>query len=466
MTFANKLIDIQRQLEIPRNTPAVILDLDIRINELAREVLSDPTLSDRVRKDQLLQLGSLRPLSIVNTAHISEHLALNTVYNASPSPLCQAFKHFTTPTITNYGMIGTRISTIKLELTNLTCLPPEIQRELGHTRLKDIDYYHVVVDGRAFPQSHEEKTRLNFSTHCWVHQDARPGDDRVHDVHMGLYPIIGIYPAAGTDAIALESLKSLRVHSHPRSKEDPEMLYSPNNAHFDIYSESPFYAFWGLVKKEGRWCVTQMISIDTRTGNPIAKALWEAHRNCNDLKTHIEKLRAVSETINAYFNANAFDELPRAFKDGIYKEMWILKGQPRDIHPHFGRLSFHQDPLLAPQHHAQDEDRVNAIALFREDLKEMLVTSPIHLLTQSQILPKGDRALTMMKCASCYLKQAPSAEANFAALQPNEKQATHFATWKLSGCPQGDPRFGETEFARASPQKKSEALLLATSLLS
>ena len=388
-----------------------------------------------------------------------------------PTPTCAAYNRLCAPTLSDYHRPGSHIALITLDAAALQYVPQEVQRVAGDLSGKRVDLFWMMIDGRHLRSIDRP---VNLVTHLWAYPHLIPHDDVGQDVNMGICPEIGFQGSTRPGAIALHHMGPMRVHAHPNGGLTA-CLYSPDNAHFEIVPGSLFGILWAVCQKEGRIALTKMVVIFDYD-NPISASLLHATKKCASLDDHLIRLPAVAESIDGYLaplisaicdaRPEAIVTLPLAFQNGVFKEVWILKGSPCDIHDDFGRLSFLADAALDARHHCDLETRLEAVTRFSAHLKHLLCDSQVDLLLHSQPLVKEEHAVEMLTCAQMVQgRQDAAAQTLFQGFTEAQKESVYFATWELSGCPRGNAHFGQETFAAARTDRglKSQALLLAAS---
>jgi hypothetical protein len=471
------------------------IELEIEIDRIARAILKAP-LKPEDRREMRNALLSIR-------ARLVHHIPVNglkdsclflnlILTNVPPSALCPAYHKMCVPTISTYHMIGWNISSMRLDPKALKFVPKLVLENAGPLEGKEIDLFWTAVDGRFY----QFDRSLNHSAHPWAHGHALPGPEKIpgpagheipnpdsnvaFDVNMGLFPEIGLEKSEEPGAIAINTTSPMNVHVHARGDlekvKSDNMLYSPDNAHFRATLGSPLAIDWSVMQESNRIAITKRVII-FNYAYPICQAFIDSIRQCNDLKTHLERLKSVSTEIKntfsplieAFKNANPqamqiFYELPLAFQYAIYREVWVSFDSPNGIHADFGRASFEKDETLDANYHCNNHQCAEAILRFSARLNHLLVESQFDLLCKSQSLVKGDNVLTMMKCAQLFYKDPKQALVAFGQLPEQEKEAIYFAFWELNQCPRID-NFSKDQFPRNSYDKKikAQAVLLAAS---
>lgn len=351
---------------------------------------------------------------------------------------------------------------------------------ISHCSKTQMEFFWTAIDGRWF----ESAIKINLCTHPWSHPNALPDDDICEDVLMGIFPEIGfkqIDKNKDTYPISCYRLSPMQVHVHSNSKKKTgnheNMLYSPNNAHFEKISGSPFGVLWSVTQQKERIAITKMLVIFDYE-DPIGACLINSIRKPRTLESHFQELKKTEKAIPFVFQKvvellekndpkaiEEFRKLPLAFQYGIFKETWTLLGSLHNIHTDFGRASFEEDPSLDKKYHCSNEQRIQAIENYKDYLKHLLIDSQYDLLLRSQPLTKAKNVLNMIQCAELLLSEEETeAEKLFGSFSQEEKEAVYFAMWQLSGCPQGNRHFGKETFKNLNrdPRLRAEALLFAS----
>jgi hypothetical protein len=380
--------------------------------------------------------------------------------------------------VSTYHFISPTIAAIQLDQSALKYVPEQILNKIGDLSNKQLEIFWTAIDGRqCLTDSIQNNRPFNLTTHSWVHSNALLGDDTHCDANMGIFPEFGFQKCTKGGSIAFDQLSPMQVHSHGS---DTIMLYSPDNAHFEIMPESPFAVCWSAIQRENRVAITRMLIVFDYE-HPICKQLVDSVKNGKNLTAHLEELEKVQKPIQKTFEniislfAKAdpsamieFKKLPPAFQNGIFKETWVLHKSPCNIHHNFGRASFENDPSLDASWYCTNEQRNQAICNYVKELNQLLYVSHKELTLESQPLIKGDNVLKLMKCAQLVQnKEEEAAMKLFAQFSNEEKEAVHLAIWELCKSPRGDMAFGANTFAdpATSPVIRIKALLLAASRL-
>lgn len=501
----------------PTNQPHIplfVIQQEIRLHERFLKIISTP-MPDEIRREQLSALLRER-------ASLLEHVPVNGLkerviffnmkqIGLAPTPICQAYNKMRVATISNYHTIGSSVGIVQLDASAMQDIPKEVMKMAGDLTGKEVEFFWTAIDGRPFAAEHSN-TKINLVTHPWTHPFAHVKDNVYPDVNMGIFPEIGFTNHSGKGAIAFHSLSPMQVHAHlsgtGANKSNPkadDMLFSPNNAHFEVISGSPFGIFWSVARKDNRVAFTKALVIFDYN-HPICQGLVGSLRNCDNLEIHLKRLEGFAPEIYktldlpAHQFMDAFHKLPPAFQYGIYKEAWILFGSKRGIHGDFGYASFENHFSLDPQYHCNAEQRRQAVHNFADRLCDLLVCSQTNLMLNAQPLQKGSNVLKMMRCAELFEganeirstrvwsksidrnvklseDQAETARIEryqqenvtkalelFHTFSPAEKEAVFFAIWELSRCPRTSNFGTETFFSKeTSFSLKSQALLLAAS---
>ena len=484
-SIQEKIQTLKTQIIETTSLDAVIMDIEV--NQIARRILHTP-MTPSTRKIMLRDLLELRARLIhhvpVNglTGNV---LFLNLIQDVAPTPICPAYNKMQFPTVTTYGNIGSNISCMRLDPKGLEFVPRTVLEQAGPLDGKQVDLLWTAIDGRFY---HFNRS-LNHSSHAWAHRHALPGPEKnpdsdiSFDVDVGLFPEIGYEKANEAGAIAINQISPMKVHVHAdyrnRAPKASDMLYSPDNSHFEVIPGTPFGIDWSVMKKDDRVAITKRLVIFDYT-HPICTALLnsirrkEFHEHLQDLKTVPNAISLTFDHVIKAFEENqqaamdTFHQLPLAFQYGIYREAWLSFDSPVGLHGDFGRASFENQPTLNASSHCSNARRAEAVRAFCKRLESLLVESQLQLLFQSQSLVKGDNILSMMRCAELFKKDPQAGlEAFNSELTDQQKEAIRFAFWELSGCPRVS-NFGSTQFplhcnnSEAVPLK-IQAILLAAS---
>ncbi|MBS0651368.1 MAG: hypothetical protein JSR93_09425 [Verrucomicrobia bacterium] len=492
MSVLNKLAAIQDAVLEYRVQPQddVRLKLELKINKLAREVLSSPQLEGREAILNQLKLARTELLPNLS-GYVAGNLQLNLVQSIKPTPICPAYNQIEVPTVSTYHTIGANIETVRLDKQAIDAVPQSLRDRMGDLSRHKVDLFFTAIDGRLFHKiDHVAQGPMNLSLHTWAHPNAHPGDDVHQYPETTLYPIMGIQRAPAeqinprhgdrprVDPVPFDGLKRFDVHAHLRGNaavRANEMLFSPDNIHFNLIPGSPFAIFWSGAKLDHKACLTKMLVI-LDYNDPICLALVGSIRGTPNLHSHLEKLQDVVNAIDAYFNPiikefesgdpaqgmQLYQDLPEMYKKGIHFATWKLHQEPMGVHPDFGKASFEHDGALIAERHSSNHQRAQALAAFKENLKLTLANSQAELFTQSLQLARSDCSVTLMKCARAFQKNAVEGMRQFQLL-PNELQeSVRFAFWELSGSPRVAD-FGTLRFPGSLVPLKVESLLLAAS---
>jgi hypothetical protein len=448
---------------------------DIEINRRARKTLSTPTVS-KEKQDLLRERASLLDhVKMEGQAFTLNQLFMNIkMLGLEPTPICQAYERARVPTVSTYHDISPTIAAIQLDPSALKYIPEQILKNIGDLSNKQLELFWTAIDGRQCSKNHRA---FNLTTHSWIHSYALPGDDVKCDAEMGIFPEFGLQKCANTGSIAFNQLSPMEVYSHGSPT---NMLYSPDNAHFEMIPGSPFAVCWSAVQQGNRIAITRMLIVFDY-GHPICEQLVNSIKNGKNLTAHLEELEKLQKPIQKTFEnvihlfekadpsaMIEFQKLPSAFQNGIFKETWVLHKSPCNIHHNFGRASFENDPSLNAFWHCTNEQRNQAICNYVKELNQLLYVSQKELTLDSQSLIKGDNAIKLMNCAQLVQnRDEEAAMQSFAQFSNEEKEAVYLAIWELCKCPRGDMVFGANTFANpaTSPLVKIKALLLAASRL-
>lgn len=431
---------------------------ELEIDTLTRNIISQETLL--IERAQLLQNVAKRELYL-NVRQIG----------LSPTPLCPAYDKMRIPTVSDYNIIGYNMASITLDSSAIRFIPKQVLDAVGDISDKEVDLFWTAIDGRPLKLDRP----LNLCTHPWSHPHALAEDDSRFDVTMGIFPEIGFQQSSWEGSLHMGKLSPMSVHVH---SDQGEVLYSPDNAHFEVRGNPPFGIVWSVLQKDWRVAITKMLVIFDFE-YPICSSLVGAIRDCKNLDMHVKKLQGVSATIDHTFTRivdlftnnpqNAVEEmrhLPLTFQDKIFEGAWALKTPPDGLHTDFGRASFLHEETLDQDYYCQSEERAAIIQSFANWLKTLLCNSQEDLLMKSQSLVKDDNIVHFLRCAQTYKNTGNEAGRKlFEQLSIEKQNAVFFAIWELSKCPRGNGHFGsETFYNTATPLAlKKEALLLAAS---
>ncbi|MBS0603842.1 MAG: hypothetical protein JSS60_02260 [Verrucomicrobia bacterium] len=454
----------------PRN-----IEQELQIDAAARQIISAPMPSAERR----LLLSELLRRRAELLTHVPVQGLKGTVvfFNVQqiglpPTPLCPAYNKMRLPTISSYHTIGSNIASIRLDPSALPHVPKEVLEKAGDLSGKQVDLFWTAIDGRPFANLQRP---INLDTHPWSHPHALPGHDVKYDVNMGIFPEVGFKKSNWGGSLEMGTISPMQVHTHGHPK---NMLYSPDNAHFEVIPDSPFGILWTVSQKDNRIAFTKMLVVFDYA-HPVCRSIDRTIRGCNDLDTHVTHLEGIKKGIHETFGPlielfeqndphamEEFNKLPLAFQHGIFKETWIMKDSPRGIHGDFGKASFMNEGSLDVKHHCDAAARAEAVKRYAMSLGHLLCDSQRELLLNSQSLVKGDNVLKMMRCAQLIdNKQDKEAMELFQTFSQNEQEAVFFAIWELSDCPRGNPNFGRDAFLSQATfwEMKKDALLFAAS---
>lgn len=492
MSMLDKLAAIQHAVAAYQQVPPqndVRLKLELKINKLAREVLSAPHLQDSEGILHELKLARAKLLPNLS-GFVDGNLQLNLIQSIKPTPICPAYNKIEVPTVSTYHVIGANIETVRLDKQALDAVPQSLMKRMGDLSHHEVDLFFTAIDGRPFYKiDHNISGPMNLSLHTWAHPHAHPGDDVHQHPETTLFPIMGIQRAPDNqinprhdkhprvDAVPFDNLKRFRVHAHlgKGAVSAQNMLFSPDNIHFNLIPGSPFALFWSGAKLEKRACMAKILVILDYT-DPICKALLASIRGTPTLHSHLEKLEGVAKAIDAYFDPiiqefdagnsiqgmQLYQALPEMYKKGIHIATWQLHDKPMEIHPDFGKVSFENDGSLSVERHCNDHQRAQALRMLKDNLKDMLVHSQAMMFNQSLSLARSDCSVTLMKCARAFQKNAEEGLHQFQLLPQELKNSVYYAFWELSGSPRVAD-FSTQNFPGSSVALKAESLLLAAS---
>ena len=478
MSFTAAITKLDKDITAYTQKPTepLRMQLELRIDDCARKILTSKADDKEAALNALVEL---RGKLVRNTSTYPKRLYLNLIQNIGPTPFCPYYKKYQAPTISTYQIIGSNLSTIRLDPSSVEHVPAEITKKLGNLSDKSLDIFSITVDGR-FVVNHpsgycgldpfRDKNLINLCTHSWSHPHLIQPHEAQADTNMGVFPVVGFEKASDGGAIAFNDLSPMNVHSH-------DDKYSPDNAHFNIIPDSPYGIFWAVTQKDNRVAISKMVVLFDFE-HSVCEAILNSIGECPDATTHAERLKNVQKAQDEIFDPiienfknndekaamDAFNKLPDAFRYGVYEHTWKLLEEPMGIHGDFGRVSFQADGSLDPKYHCTNLQRAQAITNFHEKLDRELVGSQVAML-HNQRIAKGDNVRKMMKCAQLF-NEGLSDEADklFESFTPKEKEAVYFAMWEVSGC-QLIYNIGTLTFHdKTTPlQQKAEALLLAAS---
>ncbi|MGE0670091.1 MAG: hypothetical protein AB7H48_00010 [Parachlamydiales bacterium] len=491
MSVLDRLAAIQDAVVVYQLQPEdnIRLKLELKINKLTREVLSTPHLEGREAILNQLKLARTELLPNLS-GYVAGNLQLNLVQSIKPTPICPAYNKIEVPTVSTYHTIGANIETVRLDQQAIDAVPQSLRHQMGDLSHHKVDLFFTAIDGRPFHRiDHIAQGPMNLSLHSWAHPHAQPGDDAHQYPETTLYPIMGIQRAPAeqinprhhdrprVDPASFDGLRRFDVHAHMGggAVSAQNMLFSPDNIHFNLIPGSPFAIFWSGAKLDHKACMAKMLVI-LDYNDPICQALLNSTRGTPNLHSHLEKLQGVVDAIDAYFDPiiqefesgvpaqgmQLYQGLPEMYKKGIHIATWKLHQEPMGVHPDFGKASFEHDGSLIAERHSSNHQRAQALTAFKENLKQTLANSQAELFTQSLQLARSDCSVTLMKCARAFQKNAVEGMRQFQLL-PNELQeSVRFAFWELSGSPR-IADFGTLRFPGSSNALKVESLLLAAS---
>lgn len=491
MSALDKLAAIQDGVVAYRIAPQedVRLKLELKINKLARVVLSSPHLEGREAILNQLKLARAELLPNLS-GYVAGNLQLNLVQSIKPTPICPAYYKIEVPTVSTYHVIGSNIESVRLDGSAINAFPQSLRDRMGDLSRHKVDLFFTAIDGRPFKDiDHVARGPMNLSLHTWAHPHAHPGDDVHQYPETTLLPIMGVQRAPAeqinprhhdrprVDSVPFDGLRRFDVHAHMGggAVQAQNMLFSPDNIHFNLVPGSPFAIFWSGAKLDHRACMTKMLVI-LDYDDPICQALVNSIRGAPNLLSHLESLQGVVDAIDHYFDPiidefetgdpvlamQQYARLPEMYKKGIHIETWKLHQQPMGVHPDFGRVSFENDLTLAAERHSSNHQRAQALTAFKESLKQTLANSQAEMFTQSLPLARSDCSVTLMKCARAFQKNAVEGMRQFQLLPGDLQESVRFAFWELSGSPRVAD-FGTLRFPGSSNALKVESLLLAAS---
>ncbi len=437
--------------------------IHLQISQIATRILHS---SDPNKKASLEKLSEVRSLVCLNSAkNPAYYFFTNLIEPIPPFLECPAYKAAQIPTFSTYHTICNVLSAVRIDpACAWDLIPPEIQHTLGTSPPENTDLFFSIV--HAKPIATEREGLGNVCFHRWAYPHLPFGADLKKDVLMGMFPLIGVQRAQDDARISFGSLTPLRVHVH-KNDHGNLMLYSPDNAHFRISTDMPFFACWITAQTDGRACLNKTIGI-TNPRHPLGAALLESTKNCTSLAKHMDKLRS---NVEAYLereilpiadlaaaDPKALLNLEPWIQNRVYGEVWKQKGSPMGISAHFGKEAFFGENI-DPRHFCSPEERAQAIRNFASSLKELLIGSQQTLFQTG--LQKGPLIESLMKIAIAYQNDEIEAGMKlFDALEENQKNQVYKAMWEMHGCPlDKGPNFGKERFLSGLGQEKAQAIL-------
>ncbi len=408
---------------------ATLLDLEKRVCLLAGKEIENAL--DRSRL--------LRELSKVR-----EHLSFNhsrqpnysAYFNAHAFTAPALFNHgYNAPqigTVSNYNILSSPILIANLGEGALEDAPPQI-RELVRRKNKEAYLFMTVNDSRAISQPAKKSSTLtlNVCFHQWIYNGLQFGDNKAYNFSMGIFPVFGVSPGKNLEkAIGFNELKSLRVHAH-LGREGDIMVYSPNNAQFEIETDTPVQIFWAVAETGTRILAQKVFLVPTQD-DPIAEAFFASSRRCKNLKEYHEQLE---RRINAIFKntflplikdlrqgqLKGFERLPNWIKKGVFKEACVLQKQD-PVPADFGKEIFTQG--------STNEQKAQAADAFSRKLIGMLISSQKTLLESLPVVKKQD-PLKLFTIAEQLLKN-PDSNQVLGSLTAKEREKIYQTMWYLS----------------------------------
>lgn len=395
-------------------------------------------LAERIREAGALDADRAEALKILdraipNTAHLDGRICFNLLNPFNPpSPPCRAYgetaSYMQIPFVDNYGYGGAPRNIIRLDPRLHAEAIPQIVRDQVGFDPANTDLFFL-LEGSVEPDlisgehgGHHfarESRELLVKFHHVIFRDDPKWCDKKAFVPMGAFPLYG---ARGAQfwPIPINKLEHMEIYAHPGGN---MMLYSPDGAHLEVDIDIPYSVFWIAAQYGGRACIAKVVCRNPLRGTSAAiERLFDAKNHCRNLADFKCQLLAVEpqlrEELNRQFDPlaraltsgtapdieRAFAALPRTYQENIYKQIWILKGCPRDVHPDFGRASFENEVSLAAHYHASNADKLRAVAQIQEDIIHELIQSQISMLS-----PFSARRIEPTREAEALAPRLPSA---------------------------------------------------------
>jgi hypothetical protein len=450
--------------------------IHLQISALAKKALATDLPEDERRRI----LGCLTLAKCMASPNFEARipnrlLLLNLTQPVTPSLSCPAYDRVQMPTFSTYGIICEHEAGFRLDPESSWAeIPASVRNAAVGYSPDNTDVLFSVINASAI-RGHTAHYIGNVCFHQWAYPHLKPGADVKKDVQMGMFPLMGVSPAIGDPGgIAFNRLSPMLVHCHG-GRMPKYMLYSPNNAHFRIDPDYPFFSCWIVGQVDGRTCINKVIGF-MNTPDPLCKIIRHSIRDCPNLFDHMMRIedgvnQYIAETLEPIAKELDEDEtatldhftaLPQWMKNQVYRQAWLLKGSPIGIHGDFGRMSFENREIDAA-HFCSRKEQAQAIRQFAADLKDLLVDSQFRLYANR--LDKGDNVETLMTISSLFLDgRTEEALALFSGLKELDKDGVFKAIWELNQCPlDKGPHFGEDQFKACSNEERSQAILLYAS---
>jgi len=464
------------------------------------------TLFEKVHKAQDVDqvtvqlLMRARNVTILNTDEppiigkkSSDHLYINTFCpRISPTIRNSAYRNLQLPVVSTYHHIANYLAAYRLAPTCLPLVPDSLKKAVGKLDGKVVDLFSVTLDTRYVSRVFSQSRPFNLNAHHWAHADILPGNDVTRKFPMGLFPIWGVSNAQGVTKhkhpkpIAIDTLESLQVHSHPKKKgsqEHTDMLYSPDDAHFMIDPTPPFSVTWAAVLDDDKRVLIARLMMIHDFEDPFMKAFIRASKNCRHLDQHLTSLKTgFEQTAEALFKRlttalegtdreaalKLFDALPVWHKNNIYKHASLIKVPPKDAPAHFGKLAFLNDEQIASTHHLSKNEQLLSLQRHIAELFHLLSEDMAGLVNTSHDIqrqfPKD--VDTLVSLARKFEEDDPSALEDFASLKDELKNKVFKAVWRLNGRPHKDfGQYGKKQFHASNHKECAKALYLAATSL-
>lgn len=401
---------------------------EIPLEEKTRLIESINTLAERIRESGALNEDKTNALRLLDQAIFNTgfpgrfHFNLMDPFNL-PAPICKAYGDYPVymqiPFVDCYMFAVVSRSVARIDpRVHAESIPQTLRDQVGFDPA-NTDFFFLfesATNADSIQGDHggyhfeRESREVLVRFHHVVFRDETKGCDKKVYVPMGAFPLYGARQAQFWP-IPIDHLEPMEVYAHPR---DDIMLYSPDGAHLELDTDIPYSVFWIAGQHGGRTCLAKVIC-KNRGGvySPAIERLFEAQSGCDTLDDFKRQLsaaepflrrelaeqfdplvRALESGAEADIEA-AFAALPRTYQENIYKQIWLLKGSPRDVHANFGRASFENDASLPAPYHASTEDKLRAVALIQEDVINELIHSQIAMLSLRsvrRILPAREPA--------------------------------------------------------------------------
>ena len=500
-------------------SPAQRVEMTCEISELRSQIPSQyhPHLLELLRllaTNSRIQAKSPRPPYFVCNAAAPSPAA---------TPLNEFFNDMQVPGLSTYNVIATNIACVRMPLSALSQMHPNVQSLARHFHPAMMDLFFVVVDGRVLQDNITAQRPINIIAHRWVHHSLRHGRHAASRVKMMIQSPCGVLPSDHREfavPFAMDGLYNtdLDVYSHenehgpvpavPASGGNPGTpayarervaLYSPNNCWFHIIPGSPFAFFTLCVFVGQRACMcTMLVLIDFEhifckhiiDSLRLAPSLPSLHHLVHEFQEALhgfrdsfqsipgtgQELVAASTLIDpsdqtaviarSMARYNLLKLLPANIRLQVYYFAWVVKGSPQHIHHDFGRMSFFCSRELTAEQQCSSAEALQCVQLAANELLQNLDTL-IAQLRSVDPLPMDLRhpgictAQKLFAIARRVLENPPPPiPALLHDLEQIQLDAVFHHTWRHMGHVEGD-RVGEVEFMSQSgtPSLKFYALV-------